>query len=255
MKQPLSFYFFRTLNELSYKYRFFASIKNGLRAAKYSLLGKTDISFVISEIKKNRSPENPIKVVFDVGAAIGDKTVIFLKEFPSATIYSFEPQIESWEKLNKRTTKLKDRVKAFSFGFLDKKDTVLMNIASYRDSSSILPFGENMADQNIKQVEIRKIEVIKMDDFVFEQNIKHIDFIKIDVEGVEKEVLQGGRETFKNIVDNVFVEILPARKGINSKDFLDIFSFFYETGFTFIGCYGDYFFSKEKGLLKDIFKK
>ncbi len=105
----------------------------------------------------------------------------------------------------------------------------------------------------MKEIEKREIQVICLDDFAREQKIKHIDFIKIDVEGVEKEVLEGGKETFQNKIDNVFIEISPLRKGLHSRDHLDIFQFLYERGFTFIGSYGDYFFSKDKNLLKKYF--
>ena len=58
-------------------------------------------------------------------------------------------------------------------------------IVSYRDSSSILSSPRYKKEE----IEIRKIKVQRLDDFVKEYNIKHIDLIKIDVEGVEKEVL------------------------------------------------------------------
>jgi len=253
METPLLNYFLRILNKLSYKYNFFASVKNLLRSVKYFIFGKSDITQVISEIKKARNIDNPVKVIFDIGAAVGDKTIIFLKSFPGATVYSFEPQTESLEKLKERTVAYKDRIKTFDSGFFNKNDTVVLNINPYRkDSSSILPLQKWM-NQNIRENEKMTIQVIKIDDFIKKQKIEHIDFIKIDVEGVEKEVLEGGKETFQDKIDNVFIEISPFLKGLNSKDFSDIFHFFYETGFTFLGCSGDYFFSKDKDLLKKYF--
>lgn len=87
------------------------------------------------------------------------------------------------------------------------------------------------------------------------EDIVRIGLVKIDVEGAEKEVLEGGRETFKNKVDNVFVEISPHRHAARSTEHMvDIFTFFKECGFIFIDKYGDYFFSKEPLLLKRHFR-
>jgi len=250
---PLAYSLLKILNRLSYKYNSVATIKNWLRSIKYFLFGKSDISWVIDEIKRIKGIGNPVKTVFDVGAAIGDKTIIFLKSFPEATVYCFEPQQESLDRLKKRTATYKSRVKIFDFGFFNKSNKVFLNINSYRDASSILSSQEYLKDQRMKEIEKREIQVICLDDFAREQKIKHIDFIKIDVEGVEKEVLEGGKETFQNKIDNVFIEISPLRKGLHSRDHLDIFQFLYERGFTFIGSYGDYFFSKDKNLLKKYF--
>jgi hypothetical protein len=110
-------------------------------------------------------------------------------------------------------------------------------------------------DEDMNVIETRTIPVVTMDSFIEKNHILHIDFIKIDVEGAEKDVLEGGRETFQNKIGNIFIEISPSYKSLNSRDFADIFQFFYETGFTFVGCYGDYFFSKDKDVLTYLFKK
>jgi len=44
-------------------------------------------------------------------------------------------------------------------------------------------------------------------------------------------------------IENVFIEIFSSRKGPHFRDYIDIFRFLHEKGFTFIGCYEDYFFS------------
>lgn len=251
MEKSFFYNFLRGFNDLSYKYDFFYNLKNFLRKIKSFFLGKSGIDLVIDQIKKSRAGDNPVKTIFDIGAASGDKTTLFLRSFPETTAYCFEPQKESLEKFKERTKNFKNRIKLFDFGFLDKNGEVFLNVMPYRDSSTILPL------QNVGQsVEIKRenIKVRKMDDFVSQQKISHIDFIKIDVEGSEKEVLEGARNTLKEKVDNVFIEILPLVRGVHSSHFADIFKFFYDAGFTFVGNYGDYFFSKDKKLLENILK-
>jgi len=84
---------------------------------------------------------------------------------------------------------------------------------------------------------------------VKEQGIKHIDLIKIDVEGVEKEVLEGGINTLRDKIDNVFVEISPLRKSPDSSDYLEVFKMLHNCGFAFIDVSVDFFFSKDKDVI------
>lgn len=244
MKINLSHYIFGVLNDLSYKYKFFSDLKSFFHSAKSFFSGKKDIVWVINEIKKARGEDNPVKIIFDIGAATGDKTIVFLKNFPETVVYAFEPQRESLEKFKKRTKFFKDRIKIFDFGFLNSNTTVFLNITPHRDASSILP------PENCPEIKKETIKVFRIDDFMDQQKISHIDFMKIDVEGVEKEILEGGPDTFKNKVDNIFIEILPSRRGPNSSHVSDTFKFFADNGFTFMGKYGDYFFSKDANILK-----
>jgi len=93
------------------------------------------------------------------------------------------------------------------------------------------------------------------------KNIDKIDIIKIDVEGVEKEVIEGGRETFKNKVDNVFMELSFLRRNRESQYWIEICKLLYDLGFILINIYDvaryvengrqyvaqmDVFFSKQK---------
>jgi len=222
--------------------------KNFLRSVIYSFIGWEDIAWVLKSLNEARQ-NTPVKTVFDVGAATGEKTELFLKFFPEALVYAFEPQKEGSQKLKERMKRFKDRVRIFDFGLFNKNGEVFLNIAPYRDASSILP------SQNFVEEKKESIKVFKLDDFVKQEKIDQIDFIKIDVEGVEKEILEGGVDTFKNKVDNVFVEILPMRRGINSNHFYNIIEFFRNNGFIFVGHFGDYFFSKDKYFLDNISKE
>ncbi len=237
-----------------YSFDFIRNIKEKLRPVKHSIFGKDGIYFVADEVAFVRAGISPIKVVFDIGAAYGDMARTLAHFFPEAEIYCFEPQKESMQHLMKRTHSFKERVKTFSVAFLNKTGTEMFNVFSYRDASSFLPLQSYFECEGVKKVETRAVSVIKLDDFIQVHNIHHIDFLKIDVEGVEKELLEGGSETLRNMVDNVFIEISSLRQGPHSADYIEVFKFFHERGFTFMGCYGDYFFSKDRFLLEKYFR-
>lgn len=238
MENPIVHYLLRTFNKLSYQYRFFADLKNFLRSCKYVVFGKSDFSLVIDKFKKSNINFKKPLIVFDIGAAVGDKSIIILESLPTATVYSFEPQQESFRKLKVRTAQYGDRLKAFNVGFFDKNEEVTLHISSYRDSSSILPLDSESEDEDMREINKEIIKVITLDDFVRDNHIERIDFMKIDVEGVEKKVLEGGKTTFANKVDNVFLEIF------DPNDFPYFLEFFKKFGFKFVGRYQDYFFSK-----------
>lgn len=236
-----------------YEYDWARTLKEYLRPFKHALLGKGEVYLVIEDIGKARGADNPVRTIFDVGAAIGDKTITFLKSFPDAAVYCFEPQEESLIRLKRRTRQWGGRVKAFGVGLGTRECTADLHIISHRDASSLLTFPKYLKDQGKKEVYTKEVAIKNLDDVVAANKIDRIDLIKIDVEGAEKGVLEGGYNTFQNKVDNIFIEIDPWRKDPRSADHIDVFKFLHDAGFTFIGVYGDYFFSKDKDVLKRYF--
>lgn len=221
-------------------------IKEGrdfIRPLKHFICGKDDIYRVIDELKEKKGKEE-VKTIFDVGAAVGDRTITLLKSFPKATVYCFEPLAVSYQQLVKRTVSYGNRVKPFNFGFYNQNGRVDFYVISLRGSSSILPPQDFRKEKGLGETSKEKILVVKLDDFINEHKIEKIDLIKIDVEGVEKEVIEGGFNSFKNKIDNIYIEIASMRKGLHSSDYIKVFQYLHEAGFTLVGNYGDYYFSK-----------
>ena len=52
-------------------------------------------------------------------------------------------------------------------------------------------------DKNF-EVNSNIVETITLDDFVKENNLGRVDFIKADIEGFERNMLQGAQDTLKN---------------------------------------------------------
>jgi hypothetical protein len=48
---------------------------------------------------------------------------------------------------------------------------------------------------------------VTLDELVSEKSIKRLDFIKIDVERHEREVLEGGQQTLKNLKPSLVLEV------------------------------------------------
>ena len=243
--------FTRTREKL-YKYDSVRALREYVRPLEHFLLGKREIHFVAEAINQARGPSNPVRVVFDVGAAIGEKTLACLKYFPQAIIHSFEPQSSSRRRLIKRTSRWRKRVVTHDYGLYNENATINFHLYSSVDASSILPISEFRKGR--VEVGTEPITVRRLDDCVTELSVAKIDFMKVDVEGVEREVLEGAIRTL-HIVDNIFIEISFFSLGRTplSTNHIEVFRLLHDSGFTLVGQWGDYWFSRDPSVIEMFF--
>ncbi len=227
----------------SFQFEAVKRAKRKLRPLKWALFGKGGIYKIIDSVSElERSAGKDVRTVFDIGAADGEYAVTFAESFPRADIYCFEPQSGSYSLLEKKTKKYGSRAKLFKIGVFNKNEKAEFNLDLMRpDSSSLLPPEDKKQKLGTETVTLRRL-----DDFVAEHKIQHIDFMKIDVEGAEKEVIEGGLDTLKNRVDNLFVEISLSRKGKHSSNYIAVLSIIHACGFALIDISENenFFFSK-----------
>ena len=147
--------------------------------------------------------KNPI--IFDVGGNEGESIDFFLSLFENPTIYSFEPEKKSYQKLLKKYENNK-AINLFNLAFGNKKEELKLkiNIKSststfskinahskyYSLKSSILNPGKNDAFLGEEKVQVEKV-----DNFFNENKINTIHILKIDTEGFELNVIKGAKET------------------------------------------------------------
>jgi FkbM family methyltransferase len=128
----------------------------------------------------------PSDTVFDIGANIGCTSILFGNM--AKMVYSFEPSPTTFHFLQKNTraanlvnTEIVNSglgKTAGSFELTFSKDNRSGGFVSNRISAS-------------EGHQVEKIDIIKGDDFVVSNEIERVDFIKIDVEGFERDVLDG----------------------------------------------------------------
>lgn len=239
--------------EWLYTYDSVRELKDRVRPLKHWLVGKGDIYYVVDAIKQSRrvrTPDAPVRLVLDVGAAWGDKTVTFLRAFPDASVYCFEPQARSRMRLARRVARWSDRVRVYPYGLFREDRQVPLRLYSYWDASSLLPISEPMRQGGKREVGVEQITVRRLDACLEELRITRIDLLKIDVEGVEREVLEGADEALRR-TDNVFIEIAGTlRKPVPGDDERAVFEMLADHGFHFMGQYGDFWFSKDPAVLE-----
>ena len=157
-----------------------------------------------------------IKNVFDVGAHEGE-TLEYLKKIKSISkIYSFEPQIEIYNKTLKKYDS-DNRIILNNLALSSNTEDKIFFINALSSTSSFSILDKDSLWLKIKNIILNEKDSIKdsiilktstIDKYVNENNINIIDLLKIDTEGHELEVLMGSQKTIKeNKVKYILIEL------------------------------------------------
>ncbi|MFD2036379.1 FkbM family methyltransferase [Belliella marina] len=129
--------------------------------------------------------EQQIKVVFDVGANVGNWSKTISGVNNDCIVHAFEPVEETYQKLQENT-KSNKLIKTNNLALSDKEETIEFNF--YPKGSYFSSIYDNQLGKDAKKV---SINCVKGDDYCLENGIENIDFLKIDTEGAEHKVLEG----------------------------------------------------------------
>lgn len=212
-----------------------------------------------AEYLKNFNREKTIKylirknnpIIFDVGANNGVSAKEFKQWWPDSIIHSFEPQEECWEELNILERKYNDNsiiVNKCATGNRPTKDAPFythdittgqsgfhkINLQS-EDSIHLdkIKQKENLKELNKYKNSLnheRKVEIIRLDDYMKQNNIESVHILKIDTQGYEPEVLEGLGERLSDI-DLVITELMFYDFYERGLSFSDIEKYLLPSGF------------------------
>jgi FkbM family methyltransferase len=140
-------------------------------------------------------------VIVDVGANKGQSIDFYLKVYPDAQIYSFEPNPELFEKLQKKYG-LSNQVYLFNLGISNISGRLILNKAVLDETSTFeaLNFESSYLNRKSKILGVSKTEIIEsrievgvitLSEFFHLNHLKHVNILKIDTEGHEVNVLKG----------------------------------------------------------------
>lgn len=133
-------------------------------------------------------------VVFDCGANIGIFSAV--AAWKGANVYAFEPLQECFTQLQKQSVICSDgRIFPVNFALSDHcgRETIFFSENGMTEASL---FGTG---------EKQSVEVITIDEYVRKNNIKHVDFIKADIEGAERDMLSGAKETLRKFAPKLAI--------------------------------------------------
>lgn len=186
----LIFFFFSTIqiSRLEGSQSFDLTSENGFNDANMDLNG--EFRFL-----SNYLSTGP-KVVFDVGANVGEWSLCALKTSPLSKIYAFEPTPYIFRVLEKNTKG--KNISCFNYAICKEdgySNFYLYNNPCEDDFSGCNSIYERSILKNEYNRKTKKIliQTKSLDDLCDKRNIKEIDFLKIDTEGNEYNILLGAK--------------------------------------------------------------
>ena len=171
-------------------------------------------------------------IIFDIGAHRGESVSFLKRIFPSASIYSFEPDPDSYKELSSLNV---DRVTYFNLAISDSDGTASFFRNKISHTNSLLKVNLNSKDsigiaKATEENDIQyfdgfneevKVNTVRLDSFISSNPIDHIDLLKIDVQGAECQILNGAIQTlYKTRV--IILEISFFDYYENQTTFMDI---------------------------------
>ncbi|MBX2963076.1 MAG: FkbM family methyltransferase [Cyclobacteriaceae bacterium] len=128
------------------------------------------------------------KIIFDVGANVGNYAELVIRTNPQVNLYCFEPVSATFENLERNLGKHSNkRILALKKGLFKENISHEINIYPGHEHASL--FDIRGIDHKI--VKRESIELITFDSFVEQQKIEHVDFVKLDLEGAEMDAIKG----------------------------------------------------------------
>ena len=165
---------------------------------------------------------NKFKIVFDVGANVGEWSELVLKLNENIKIHSFEPSKYTF-KILKSNLGGRQRVELNNLALGEKFEK--RNLYKIEDGAGINSayIRRGVSNWDVNKISSDEIEVDTVDNYMKKKKINEVSFVKIDVEGCEIEVLRGMKFTLmkKNVK---FVQVEYGGTYIDSKRYLkDVF--------------------------------
>lgn len=173
--------------------------------------------------------------ILDVGANVGRFAVTADAVFPAATIYAFEPLPACYDK-TAAVIETIGKGKAFNFGLGVRTETAAMNQNEFSPSSSFLPMNRTHLDAfpfTAKQKQTL-VQVKRLDDVAEELCLGSCILIKIDVQGYERDVIAGGKDTIAK-AKVILIELSYEELYSGQPLFGEVYDALRALGFRFVG--------------------
>jgi len=142
------------------------------------------------ELRFLREHGRDCRVVFDVGAQVGNWTEAALRLCPRAQIHAFEPMRATYAQLLARGFPA-ERVVCNPVGLSDAEGQAAIHTRSTSLYDRTLP-GDERRDGDPETVRLTTLT-----QYCAEQGIAQIDLLKVDAEGHDLAVLRGGEELIR----------------------------------------------------------
>jgi FkbM family methyltransferase len=141
-------------------------------------------------------------IVIDAGAWIGDFSAYAAAK--GAVCYAFEPAQETFQWLCE-TSDLNSNIIPVQCGLGDTVSEVTISISDSNSSANSLVLNDGNHKHNFNNASTERIKITTLDSFVEAYNLSRVDFIKSDIEGYERNLLTGAKNTLKRFAPKLAI--------------------------------------------------
>lgn len=147
-----------------------------------------------------------LETIVDVGANVGQFSLLARALHPAARIYAFEPLPDAAARY-RRVFAADANVTLFQAAISPEAGTATMHVSAAADSSSLLPISDRQSElfPGTEEIGVTDVEAGPLSDFVSIGDLKAPALLKIDVQGFELEVLRGTGDLLAAF-EHVYVE-------------------------------------------------
>ncbi|WP_316931342.1 FkbM family methyltransferase [Chryseobacterium sp. P1-3] len=152
---------------------------------------------------KEYLPKNA--VILDIGANVGTFLYQLENKLDHEHIYAFEPN----KKLYRRLKRLFPAMRILPLALSDENMTAEFKVPviNGKTIASRGTLNTSYKEKGEEKSYTEKVKVIKLDDWAALEHFSKLDFIKIDVEGNEIKTLLGAKETIRQFLPTLMVEM------------------------------------------------
>jgi FkbM family methyltransferase len=162
-------------------------------------------------------------VFYDVGANVGAYSLVAAKIYNNIKVYAFEPGYSSFFDLveNIKINKSESIIYPVNIALSEKTSIGVFNYSSTDAGEASHAFGDALDQygESFKPVMTQVMSSYSIDDIV--NYIEPPTIVKIDVDGIEKDVLLGGRKILTSgVVKTLLIELVDGDK--RTKEVIDL---------------------------------
>ena len=141
-------------------------------------------------------------VVFDCGANIGLFSAVASRY--GCQVFSFEAIPDIIDNYLSKTANMNGNIRALNFAVWDKEETLNFSLVVNSIGSSRHDHLLREKDVQMKRKQFA-VPAIPLDAFVEKNGIERVDFIKADIEGAERNMLNGARRILKEFAPKLSI--------------------------------------------------
>ena len=178
-----------------------------------------------------------LRTVLDVGANVGQFSLLVSSMFPEARIEAFEP-LAGPAATFRRVFNGDSRVRLHQVAIGSDSRDAVMNVSRRNDSSSLLRITDRQTSifPGTQGVGTERVAVVSLDSEIDVSLITAPSLLKLDVQGFELEVLKGAKQVLSRC-DYVYVEVSFIELYEGQALAPEVMTFLSEEGFSLSGVY------------------